>query len=129
MAKEAGEEVEIDTDLVIERAVSIGYLFQMTYNPDMTCMKQSLYHALDMQVDWETFVPWPTDGEVSVFKLCYANQLKYEMRHSDRLCPAMILVVANFLIRHGVITSDNEPDYTQIILAMYRERLVLEYDV
>jgi len=128
VVKEAGEEAGIDADLVTERAVSTGCLSKMTCNPDGTCMKPSLYYTWDMQVDRETFVPWPADGEVAVFELCSANQLEYEVRHGDRLRPAMILVVTDFLIRHGVITPDNEPDYTQIILAMHRERLVLECD-
>jgi isopentenyldiphosphate isomerase len=126
--KEAGEEAGIDPDLVKERAISTGCLSQMTCKPDGTCMKPSLYYTWDMQVDRETFVPRPTDGEVSAFELCSAEQLEYEVRHGDRLRPAMILVVTDFLIRQGVITPDNEPDYAQILSAMHRERLVLTYN-
>ena len=39
----------------------------------------------------------------------------------------MILVITDFLIRHGIITPDNESDYSKIIAAIHRERLVLEY--
>ena len=126
--KEAGEEAGIDPDLVAQTAVSTGCLSQMTCKRnDGTCMKQSLYYTWDMEVDRETFVPWPADGEVAAFELCSAEQLEYEVRHGDRLRPAMILVVADFLVRHGVITPDNEPDYAEILAAMHRERLVLEY--
>lgn len=127
--KEAGEEAGIAPDAVAQRAVSTGCLSQMTCKPNAngTCMKQSLYYTWDMQVDRETFVPRPTDGEVAAFELCSAEQLEYEVRHGDRLRPAMILVVTDFLIRHGVITPDNEPDYAKILAAMHRERLVLEY--
>lgn len=128
VVKEAGEEAGIDPDLVTERAVSTGCLSQMTCKTDGTCMKPSLYYTWDMQVDKKNFVPMPTDGEVSVFEVCSAKQLEYEVRHGDRLRPAMILVVTDFLIRHGVITPDNEPDYAQILSAMHRERLVLEYN-
>jgi hypothetical protein len=128
VVKEAGEEAGIDSDLVTERAVTTGCLSQMTCKPDGTCMKPSLYYTWDMQVDKKTFVPRPADGEVSAFELCPAKQLEYEVRHGDRLRPAMILVVTDFLIRHGVITPDNEPDYAQILSAMHRERLVLEYN-
>jgi hypothetical protein len=37
----------------------------------------------------------------------------------------MRLVVTDFLIRHGVITPDNEPDYAKLQAAMHRDRLVL----
>ena len=127
VVKEAGEEAGIDAELVTKRAVSTGCLSQMTCKQDGTCMKPSLYYTWDMQVDRKTFVPRPVDGEVSAFELCSADQLEYEVRHGNRLRPAMILVVTDFLIRHGVITPDNEPDYAQILSAIHRERLVLEY--
>ena len=41
------------------------------------------------------------------------------------LRPAMRLVIADFLIRHGAITADNEPDFERILLAMHQQRLVL----
>lgn len=125
--KEAGEEAGIDADMVVKQAVATGCLSQMTSKTDGTCMKPSLYYTWDMRVDRETFVPEPADGEVTAFELCSSEQLEYEVRHGDRLRPAMILVVTDFLIRHGVITPDNEPDYAQILGAMHRERLVLEY--
>jgi len=126
--KEAEEEAGIDPNLVTKNAVSTGCLSQMTCKPDGTCMKQSLYYTWDLEVDRETFVPQPVDGEVSAFELCSAEQLEYEVRYGDRLRPAMILVVTDFLIRHGIISPDNEPDYARIISAMHRERLVLEHD-
>ena len=48
-----------------------------------------------------------------------------KVREGGLLRPAMRLVMADFLIRHGAITPDNEPDYERIILAMHQERLVL----
>ena len=90
-------------------------------------MKQSLYYIWDMEVDRKTFIPHPADGEVVQFELCTAKQLEYEVRYGHRLRPAMILVITDFLIRHGIITPDNESDYSKIIAAIHRERLVLEY--
>jgi isopentenyldiphosphate isomerase len=126
--KEAGEEAGIDPELVKKNAVSTGCLSQMTCKPnDGTCMKQSLYYIWDMEVDRKTFIPHPADGEVETFELCTAKQLEYEVRYGDRLRPAMILVITDFLIRHGIITPDNESDYAKINAAIHRERLVLEY--
>eukprot|EP00537_Pseudo-nitzschia_pungens_P018958 CAMPEP_0172401320 /NCGR_PEP_ID=MMETSP1061-20121228/49650_1 /TAXON_ID=37318 /ORGANISM="Pseudo-nitzschia pungens, Strain cf. pungens" /LENGTH=223 /DNA_ID=CAMNT_0013134919 /DNA_START=55 /DNA_END=726 /DNA_ORIENTATION=- len=126
LIKEAGEEAGIDPGIVAQNAVATGCLSQMTCKENGTCMKQSLYYTWDMPVDRD-FVPHPADGEVAEFKLFSAEELEYEVRHGKRLRPAMILVVTDFLIRHGVITPDNEPDYAEIIAAMHRERLVLEY--
>jgi len=125
--KEAGEEAGINTESVIQNAVSTGCLSQMTCKPNGTCMKQSLYYTWDMQVYRETFVPKSVDGEVATFELCTEQKLEYEIRYGNRLRPAMILVVTDFLIRHGVITPLNEPDYKKIQIAIHRERLVLDY--
>ena len=57
--------------------------------------------------------------------LAHFPRLKHEVREGELLRPAMRLVMADFLIRHGAITPDNEPDYERIILAMHQERLVL----
>ncbi|VEU38280.1 unnamed protein product [Pseudo-nitzschia multistriata] len=126
LVKEAGEEAGIDPCVVARNAVSTGCLSQMTCKPNGACMKPSLYYTWDMQVG-SNFVPHPADGEVAKFQLFSAKELEHEVRNGDRLRPAMILVVTDFLIRHGVITPDNEPDYAQILAAMHRERLILDY--
>ncbi|CAB9520931.1 Nudix hydrolase [Seminavis robusta] len=124
--KEAGEEAGIPSELVARNAVATGCLSQMTCKPDGTCMKQSLYYTWDMQVP-NDFVPEAADGEVAQFELCSAEQLEYDVREGTRLRPAMILVVTDFLIRHGIIAPDKEPDYANILAAMHQEQLVFEY--
>ena len=57
--------------------------------------------------------------------LAHFPRLEHEVREGELLRPAMRLVMADFLIRHGAITPDNEPDYERIILAMHQPRLVL----
>ena len=124
--KEAGEEAGIPSELVAKNAVATGCLSQMTCKPNGTCMKQSLYYTWDMQVS-DDFVPEAADGEVAQFELCSAEQLEHDVREGSRLRPAMILVVTDFLIRHGIIAPDKEPDYANILAAMHQERLVFEY--
>lgn len=124
--KEAGEEAGIPAEIVAKNAVATGCLSQMTCKTDGTCMKQSLYYIWDMQVSGD-FVPEAADGEVAQFELCSTEQLEYDVREGTRLRPAMILVVTDFLIRHGIITPDKEPDYANILAAMHQDQLVFEY--
>tara|TARA_B110001452_G_C15196591_1_gene415320 strand:- start:269 stop:1198 length:930 start_codon:yes stop_codon:yes gene_type:complete len=123
MVKEAGEEAGLDAALA-ERAVSTGVLSQMTSKADGSCLKQSLYFVWEMEVeaDWE---PSAADGEVARFERWDMARLETEVREGELLRPAMNLVMTDFLLRHGVITPDNEPDYEQLILAMHQPRLVL----
>ena len=69
----------------------------------------------------------PQDGEVQRFELWDTETLLHELKEGDRLRPAMRLVVADFLIRHGIITPDNEPQLAEIQAAMHQERLTLAH--
>ena len=151
MCKEAAEEAGL-APAQASRAHSAGVLSQMTAKPDGSCLKQSawlaheprlsahaplvaahtrrarraagLYFVWDLEVaeDWS---PRAADGEVERFERWSMQRVEHEVREGDCLRPAMRLVMADFLIRHGVITPDNEPDFERIVLAMHQERLVL----
>ena len=123
MAKEAGEEAGLEAALA-DRAVSTGVLSQMTSKADGSCLKQSLYFVweLEVEADW---APSAADGEVARFERWDMARLERELREGELLRPAMTLVMTDFLLRHGRITPDSEPDYEQLVLAMHQPRLVL----
>jgi len=122
--KEAAEEAGVSASLVV-RARASGALSQMTAKPDGSCLKQSLYFVYDLLVPIE-FAPKPVDGEVQRFELWSAAEIEAEVRSGERLRPAMRLVMADFLIRHGVIDPDSEGrDYLELQRAMKQPRLVL----
>ena len=125
MVKESHEEAGIHRDMLSkEDCHSVSCLSQMTSKPNGTCMKQSLYYCWELQVD-ANFVPVANDNEVSKFELWDSQTLLEEVKFGNRLRPAMRLVVTDFLIRHGIITPDNEPDYAKIQTALHRDRLIL----
>lgn len=123
MMKEADEEAGIPSEMS-RKATSVGCLSQMTCKSDGSCMKYSKYHVWELQVS-EEFQPHAKDGEVQSFKLWGVEELLHEVSEGDKLRPAMRLVVTDFLIRHGIITADNEPQLAEIQAAMHRERMVL----
>ena len=123
LMKEANEEAGIPSEMS-RQATSAGCLSQMTSRADGSCMKYSKYYVWDLDVAKE-FRPYPQDGEVQMFELWDTETLLHELKEGDRLRPAMRLVVADFLIRHGVITPDNEPQLAEIQAAMHQERLIL----
>jgi isopentenyldiphosphate isomerase len=123
VVKEAQEEAGV-TRNQLEKAQSVSCLSLMTSKVDGTCLKQSLYYCWELHVD-DNFEPTAVDGEVAKFELWNAATLMEEVQSGSRLRPAMRLVIADFLIRHGIITPDTEPDYSQIQAALHRDRLVL----
>ena len=52
-------------------------------------------------------------------------RLEAEAREGSRFRPAMVALMADFLLRHGLLTPDAEPEYEELLLALHRPRLVL----
>lgn len=122
--KEAAEEAGVSAEL-FTRAVATGALSLMTSRPDGSRLKQSVYLNFDLPVpaDWQ---PTAADGEVQAFRLMPMRELEAEVRAgSGALRPAMVAVMLDFLIRHGVVTADSEPDYVELLAALHRDRLHL----
>lgn len=65
------------------------------------------------------FVPKPEDGEVHEFMLLELDQVR-TMLLQDQFTPEAGLVVLDFLIRHGIVTAENEPDYLAISFGLHR---------
>lgn len=123
MLKEAAEEAGLAAAEAAQ-AHSTGVLSQMTAKDDGSCLKQSLYFVWELEVatGWE---PRAADGEVAGFERWDMQRVEAEVREGELLRPAMRLVMADFLMRHGVITPDSEPDYVSIQRVMHQDRLVL----
>ncbi|KAJ2783339.1 hypothetical protein GGI15_002626 [Coemansia interrupta] len=68
-------------------------------------------YDLELPLD---FVPKPTDGEVEEFYLWTMDQVVDNVR-KNLFKPNCAVCVVDFLIRHGYLTPENEPDYIEII--------------
>jgi len=82
------------------------------------CVRLTFRTATDIELP-EDFVPVPQDGEVEEFMLLPIPEV------IDRLGefkPNCAVIVVHFLIRHGLVTPDTEPDYLAIVKAMNRRQ-------
>ncbi|KAG5931313.1 hypothetical protein E4U53_001828, partial [Claviceps sorghi] len=64
-------------------------------------------------------VPRPHDGEVAEFVLMTCHEVRARMLNREfkpNVCPVLI----DFLIRHAVITPENEPEYVEICSRLRR---------
>ncbi|KAI1426609.1 NUDIX hydrolase domain-like protein [Xylaria sp. FL1777] len=64
--------------------------------------------------------PMPKDGEVAEFYLWTVDEVREELArgHFKFNCA---LILADFFIRHGIITAENEPDYAEILQRLHRK--------
>jgi 8-oxo-dGTP pyrophosphatase MutT (NUDIX family) len=108
--KEAQEEAGIPTELS-ERAVAVGMISYVHYREAGLSPDQMFCYDLELPPD---FIPENTDGEVEEFTLRPIAELAETVRNTHAFKFNCNLVIIDFLIRHGVLTPDNEPDYVTL---------------
>ncbi len=114
LVKEAAEEAGI-ARAVAQRAVPVGAL---TY-----CMEGELglkpdtlfVYDLELPAD---FTPTNTDGEISSFALMDIDEVAQLVRGSHEFKFNVALVIIDFLIRHGLLSPDDEPDYMELVTGL-----------
>lgn len=110
MVKECAEEADIPAALA-GAMVPIG---QITYAMEVEDgLKQDTLFNFDLELPAD-FVPNNTDGEVDSFKLLPLHEVAEIVRDSFDFKFNCNLVIIDFLIRHGVLNGDAEPDYQQL---------------
>lgn len=111
--KELGEEALLPRELS-ERAVPAG---TVSYAETMReGVRIDTLFVFDLELP-EGVAPRPDFDEVEGFESFGALALAERLRGADdgAFKPNAALVLADFLIRRGIITADNEPDYCEII--------------
>ncbi|XP_014258449.1 uncharacterized protein YJR142W [Cimex lectularius] len=108
--KEAAEEASIPPSL-LKNLTSVGCV-SFYYESERGIFPNTEFvYDLELPPD---FVPTNNDGEVDKFELLTANELVERLFSPDfktTSCP----VVVDFLIRHGIISPDNDPHFPQLV--------------
>jgi 8-oxo-dGTP pyrophosphatase MutT (NUDIX family) len=111
MIKESEEEASIDADLA-SRAIPVGAITYRTEREEG--LRRDVIYVYDLELPAD-FIPHNTDGEIAEFELWPIARVMERVRDSDDFKFNCSLVVVDFLIRHGVVTPDDEPDYLALI--------------
>jgi len=116
LIKESAEEAGIPEALsALARPVGvISYCHQAEggVKPD-----QMFCYDLEMPAG---FMPKNTDGEIDSFELWPVEEVAARVRDSFDFKFNCNLAIIDFLVRHGYITPENEPDYVPIVLGLRR---------
>ncbi len=115
LLKEAQEEAGLD-DALVRRATPVGALRYCLETPEGLKRDRLFLYDLELPRD---VVPVNTDGEVESFALCPVERVADSVRTTQSWKFNVTLVIVDFLIRHGCLTPDNEPDYLAIIDALH----------
>ncbi len=115
LVKEAGEEAGVPPELA-RRARPVGALSYCM--ADERGLKPDTMFLYDLEVPAD-FVPRNTDGEISEFALMEVDEIAERVRGSYDFKFNVALVLIDFLIRHGYLTPENEPDYPTLAAGLH----------
>lgn len=121
VVKECLEEAGLNQQFVESHTKSTGVMLYM-YRPDnqtIDRVQPEVEYIFDIKFPDELVKPYPVDGEAEDFQLMEIKEVLQRLRNGE-FKPNCGLVVVDFLIRHGVITPANEPNYLEIVSRCHR---------
>ena len=111
LVKEAAEEADVDESLA-RTARPVGLI---TYvREDDWGLRPDVMFCFDLEVP-QDFNPRNTDGEITHFTLMPVDRVARLVRDTLDFKLNVNLVIIDFLVRHGMLRPDNEPDYVDIV--------------
>ncbi|UKZ78401.1 hypothetical protein TrVFT333_006138 [Trichoderma virens FT-333] len=119
---ESMEEASLPVSLVGPRVRTTGAITMVNRNPRSELVHSEILYTYDLELSGEgEEVPrLGDDGEVEEFVLMSCEEVKQRMLAGEfktNVCAVMI----DFLIRHGKITPEGEPDYVDICTRLHRK--------
>ncbi|RYP74818.1 hypothetical protein DL771_002739 [Monosporascus sp. 5C6A] len=124
MVREADEEADMPEHMVRARARPTGTVTYIYITDERTGGERGqIYPETQWVYDIELpsdFTPTPKDGEAEGFRLMTVDEVREELARGS-FKPNCALVTLDFLVRHGILTRENESNYDEIVRRMHRK--------
>jgi 8-oxo-dGTP pyrophosphatase MutT (NUDIX family) len=123
LVRECAEEASLSEELVREKAKAAGvvtyyYIRDERAGGETGLMQPECQYIYDIELP-EDVIPKPGDDEVEEFYLWSVEEVRDAMRQGE-FKPNCALVVVDFFVRHGLLTTENEKDYIEIVSRLHR---------
>jgi len=102
---------------IAKKVVPVGAVSYTYYNIDG--IKPETQYLYDLELSKDD-IPKINDGEVQSFNLWDFDKIT-EVLKNQEFSPKAGLIVIEFMIRHGIITPNNEKDYLDIISSFHND--------
>ena len=124
LIKEAQEEASLPEQLVKAAAKACGIVSYVHVRDKQAGGESGLFQpecqfVYDMEVGVEVRLE-PNDTEVEAFYLWTLEEVRQHLANGE-FKPNCALVLLDFLIRHGIVTAENEPNYVEIGSRLHRQ--------
>ncbi|KAJ1911591.1 hypothetical protein IWQ60_002951 [Tieghemiomyces parasiticus] len=113
--KECHEEASLPATIAM-RAQPVGTVTY--YSSTVRGMQPEVQFAFDLEIPAD-YPLRPCDGEVQAFYLMDMDELRAKLLAGE-FKPNSALLAIDFMVRHALITPENEPDYLEIIASLHR---------
>jgi hypothetical protein len=123
LVKESNEEADLPEDLGRKYAKSCGTVsyFHVQAKRDgeeSGLLQPTVQYVYDLNLP-ESMLLHPKDDEVESFELLTVGQVRKALANGE-FRPSSVMVLLDFLIRHGFITAENEPNFAEIVSRLHR---------
>lgn len=110
---ESNEEASLPASLVSQNAIAVGTVTHCLRSARSGLFSMAVLYLYDIELT-EHVVPTPGDDEVEGFVLMGVEEVKVKMLKGE-FKPNSSLVMLDFLVRHGVVTEENEGGYVDVV--------------
>lgn len=121
--REAAEEASIPPVVFEQRARPVGvlsyfYVRDARAGGETGLLQPEIEYIYDIRLDASHDVK-PCDSEVDEFRLLTVDEVRQSLKQGNWK-PNCSAVIIDFLIRHSILTPENEPDYLEIMARLHR---------
>lgn len=117
MVRECEEEANLESALVEKHIKQTGVLSYCYKTAKQGWIQPEIEYVYDLPLPSDVILQ-PKDGEVDHFELMGLDEI-YDKMRKGKFKANCVLVLLDFLIRHGHITADKEPSYRQIVAQLH----------
>ncbi|CAN8104876.1 unnamed protein product [Discula destructiva] len=124
IAREASEEAGMSLEVVRNKAVAAGTVSWFNVSDEKAggevgLMNPGILYVYDLQVgDGADFKP--VEEDIEKFTLMGLDDVLAALRRGE-FKPSCAMVMLDFLIRHGMVIAESEPDYGEIVSRLHRK--------
>jgi 8-oxo-dGTP pyrophosphatase MutT (NUDIX family) len=124
LVREAEEEAGMSEELIRENARAVGTVTWMSVSDERArgqagLINPGVLYVYDLEVGPEVVFK-VVDDDVYAFHLMGTEEVKRAMLEG-RFKPASASVLVDFFVRHGIVTAEEEEDYTEIVSRLHRK--------
>lgn len=124
LVRESGEEASIPEQMVRDLTRACGTVNYIDISDsrgggELGLLTPAVQFTYEMKTGTD-LIPEPRDNEAQSLTLFVVEELKKALANGE-FTPTNGCIVIDFLVRHGIITFENEEDYIEIALRLHRK--------